>query len=85
MAYVLIEAVADGDACKLLGADVGGAEERELAGVEAGVLEVNEIGDGQAESGVADELEALVGGGLGAGGVSQGLFQKFLLLETITE
>lgn len=85
VADVLIEAVADGNARELLGADVGGADERELAGVEGGVVDVEKIGDGQAEGGVADELEALVGGGLGAGGVSQGLFQKLPLLETIAE
>lgn len=46
MAHIIIEAVADGDARELLGADVGGAYERELAGVDARVVEEDEIREG---------------------------------------
>lgn len=69
---VTVESMADGDSSKLLGADISRAEERELAGTEVRIRQEEEIGDGEAQCGVAEELEALVRGRLGVGGVSQG-------------
>lgn len=76
-----IEAPADGDAGELLGGDVGGAEHREVPLVEARVVPVEDGGEGEAERGVAEELEPLVPGppaGLvpGVHAVRQGVLQQ---------
>lgn len=46
MANVSVKLVANGNTCELLGADVSGAEERELTGVNIRVCQVDEIGNG---------------------------------------
>ena len=71
-----VEAVADGDAGELLGADVGGAEEGEVTRVKGRVSEEEVVADCEAQNGVAEELEALVGGGgrVGEGGVGECVF-----------
>ncbi len=76
MSEKAIEAVADGDAREFLGADIGGAKERELSGVKIRVSQVNVVAEGESKRGVADELEALVRfARLGAeGGVGQCFF-----------
>lgn len=55
-----VEAVADGDAGELLGGDVGGSENGERARTDVGVGEVEVVGEGEAEGGVAHELQPLV-------------------------
>lgn len=52
----MMDAMADGNTCELLGADVCGAEEREVAGFKVGVSEEEVIADGKAQNWVANEL-----------------------------
>lgn len=77
--------MADGDARELLGGDVGGAERGERAWAEGGVGEVEEVGEGEAERGVPDELEPLVGGGAGGEGlVRERLLQEGAVAELVS-
>lgn len=56
-----VETMADCDASELLGADVSGAEERELSWVKGRVGHEEVVAYGEAQNDVAKELEALVG------------------------
>lgn len=81
----VVEAVPYGHAGELLRGDVGGAKDGEWAGAESGVGEEEVVGEDEGEGGVSDELEALVGGMVGVGGVGEGLRQKRRVPELVTQ
>jgi hypothetical protein len=77
-----VEVVVDGDTRKLLGGDVGGTERGDCARAEGRVGEVEEVGEGEAERGVPDKLEPLVG----SRRVGEGLVRERLVEESaVTE
>ena len=80
-----VEAVVDGDAGELLGADIGSAEERELALVEFRVRQEHEIRHGEAQRGVSEELEPLIRRRIGVGRVSESLLQEPSVFEFVFE
>ena len=80
-----VESVVDGDAGELLGADIGGAEEGELALVEVRVRQEHEIRDGEAQCGVSEELEPLIRRRISVGRVSESLLQEPSVFEFVFE
>ena len=79
--------MAHGDARQLLGGDVGGPERGERTRADGGVGEVEEVGEGEAERRVPDELEPLVGGrgAPGEGLVGERLLEQGALVELLLE
>lgn len=78
--------MAHGDARKLLGRDVGSPERGELARAEGGVGPVQEVGEGEVERRVAEELEPLVrGGAAGEGLMGERQLKQGAVVEPVLE
>ena len=94
-AEVSAEVDAGGDFAEMTAADEGGAEAGELAFARGGEAVEEGFGDGQAEDGVAEELELLVVGGgvgervgfglVGEGAVGESPGEEFGALEAVVE